>query len=225
MWQRALTITVRLRRELYRDVPQRSTRKGSGPSFLLVAPPAAKPECIGDTPLVKLPWKQICNVRPSRGFMRNSVIALVVAAEFCLIFIGKVSAAPPSKSQAQIARGEYLVKAIGQCGDCHTPFTMTGGFVMEKWLQGKKLEFAPIVPIPFWADTAPSIAGLPGWDTEKAVQFFMTGLAPNGQPARPPMPGYRMNRADAEAVVAYLKSLKAPEGDHPDQSAGTKTTK
>ena len=41
------------------------------------------------------------------------------------------------------------------------------------------------------------------------MQFFMTGLAPNGQPARPPMPQYKMNRADAEAVVAYLKSLKS----------------
>jgi hypothetical protein len=85
---------------------------------------------------------------------------------------------------------------------------MTGGYVMDKWLQGKKLEFAPLVPIPIWADTSPNIAGLPGWDTEKAVQFFMTGLAPNGQPARPPMPAYKMNRADAEAVVAYLQSLK-----------------
>ena len=80
---------------------------------------------------------------------------------------------------------------------------------MDKWLQGKKLEFGPLFPIPFWADTAPNIAGLPGWDTEKAVEFLMTGLAPNGQPARPPMPAYHMNRADAQAVVAYLKSLKS----------------
>ncbi len=144
--------------------------------------------------------------------MKNSVIALAVAAGLCLTVISKGSAAPGSKSQAQIARGEYLVKAIGQCGDCHTPFTMTGGFVMDKWLQGKKLEFGPLVPIPIWADYAPNIAGLPGWDTEKAVQLLMTGLAPNGQPARPPMPAYQMNRADAEAVVAYLKSLKASTG-------------
>ena len=121
------------------------------------------------------------------------------------------SAAPPDgKAQtAQIKRGEYLVKAIGQCGDCHTPMTPTGGFIMDKWLQGKKLEFAPLVPIPIWAAVSPNIAGLEGWDTEKAVQFFTTGLAPNGQPARPPMPQYHMNRADAEAVVAYLQSLKA----------------
>ena len=140
--------------------------------------------------------------------MKSCRIAGAIALVLGLSLMETVSAAPPGKNQAQIARGEYLVKAIGQCGDCHTPFTMTGGFVMEKWLQGKKLEFGPLFPIPVWADTAPNIAGLPGWESEKAVQFFMTGLAPNGQPARPPMPAYYMNRADAEAVVAYLKSLK-----------------
>ena len=79
---------------------------------------------------------------------------------------------------------------------------------MSKWLQGKKLDFGPLVPMPVWAATSPNIAGLEGWNPDKAVQFFMTGLAPNGQPARPPMPEYKMNRADAEAVVAYLQSLK-----------------
>ena len=141
--------------------------------------------------------------------MRSGFPALFVALSL-VVLVSSGSAAPPTKTQAQaqIARGEYLVKAIGQCGECHTPFTFTGGFVMDKWLQGKKLEFGPLVPVPIWADTSPNIAGLPGWDTEKAVQFFMTGLAPNGQPARPPMPPYHMNHADAEAVVAYLKSLK-----------------
>lgn len=112
-----------------------------------------------------------------------------------------------SKS-AMVAHGEYLVKEIGQCADCHTPMNETGGFVQEKWLQGTKLTFTPTMPVPGWADTSANIAGLPGWDHAKAVQFFMTGLAPNGQPARPPMPAYHMNKADAEAVVAYLESLK-----------------
>lgn len=139
--------------------------------------------------------------------MKNVVFAAAAAAVLCLAIADRSSAAPAG-NKTQIARGEYLVKAIGQCGDCHTPLTITGGFVMDKWLQGKKLEFGPLIPMPIWADTSPNIAGLPGWDTEKAVQFFMTGLAPNGQPARPPMPPYHMNREDAEAVVAYLQSLK-----------------
>ena len=136
------------------------------------------------------------------------MIAACGAALLCLAVTSTKSAAAGGSSKAQIARGEYLVKAIGQCGDCHTPFDNHGQYIMTQWLQGKKLEFAPIVPMPVWADTSPNIAGLPGWDKEKAIQFFMTGLAPNGQPARPPMPEYKMNRADSEAVVAYLQSLK-----------------
>ena len=138
--------------------------------------------------------------------MKNLVI-VVAAALLSLMIVSNSSAAGKSDSK-QIARGEYLVKAIGQCGDCHTPMNEKGEFIPGQWLKGKKLEFAPTVPMPVWADTSPNIAGLPGWDHEKAVQFFMTGLAPNGQPARPPMPAYKMNRADAEAVVAYLESLK-----------------
>jgi mono/diheme cytochrome c family protein len=118
--------------------------------------------------------------------------------------------AAPAKtaSKQQIAHGEYLVKGVAGCPDCHTPMNEKGEPIQAKWLQGSKLFFAPIAPIPNWADTSPKIAGLEGWDHEKAIQLLMTGLAPNGQPARPPMPQYHMNRADAEAVVAYLQSLK-----------------
>jgi mono/diheme cytochrome c family protein len=142
--------------------------------------------------------------------MKNRMTVIVAAGLLAMTIVSNSSAAPSKSSskQQQIAHGEYLVKVIGQCGDCHTPMNEKGEFIQGKWLQGKKLDFAPTVPMPVWADTSSNIAGLPSWDREKAVQFFMTGLAPNGQPARPPMPQYKMNRADAEAVVAYLQSLK-----------------
>jgi hypothetical protein len=142
--------------------------------------------------------------------MKNRMIVTVAAGLLAMTIVNNSSAAPgkSSSKQQQIAHGEYLVKTIGQCGDCHTPMNEKGEFIEGKWLQGKKLEFAPTVPMPVWTDTSPNIAGLPDWNHEKAVQFFMTGLAPNGQPARPPMPQYKMNRSDAEAVVAYLESLK-----------------
>ncbi len=139
--------------------------------------------------------------------MKSRMVAACGAACLCLI-VASTNSVASGGTKAQIAHGEYLVKAIGQCGDCHTPMNDHGQYIMTQWLQGKKLEFGPLVPMPVWADTSPNIAGLPGWDEDKAVQFFMTGLAPNGQPARPPMPEYKMNRADAESVVAYLRSLK-----------------
>jgi len=142
--------------------------------------------------------------------MKKLLIAGAVAAAFCAVALNSDagSGKPSADKSALVAHGEYLVKAIGQCGDCHTPMNEMGQYVQDKWLQGTKLTFAPTVPVPGWADTSANIAGLTGWDHAKAVQFFMTGLAPNGQPARPPMPAYHMKKADAEAVVAYLESLK-----------------
>ncbi len=132
----------------------------------------------------------------------------IVAGALCIVLAHNgLAASGSSASKQEIAHGLYLVNIAG-CPDCHTPMNEKGELVQEKWLQGTQLFFAPTVPIPNWADTSANIAGLPGWNHEKAVQLLMTGLAPNGQPARPPMPQYHMNRADAEAVVAYLESLK-----------------
>lgn len=72
---------------------------------------------------------------------------------------------------------------------------------------GPGLSFKPIMPMLVWAEKAPNIAGLPGWTDEQAVKFLMTGIAYNELPGRPPMPQYRFNLQDAEAVVAYLRSL------------------
>ena len=140
--------------------------------------------------------------------MKKVMIAMVVGAVCIAVAHNGVAAPGTAPNKQQVARGEYIVKAIGQCGDCHTPMDEKGEFVPGKWLQGTKLTFVSTVPVPNWADVAPNIAGLQGWAHETAIQFFMTGLAPNGQPARPPMPQYHMNRSDAEAVVAYLESLK-----------------
>jgi mono/diheme cytochrome c family protein len=39
------------------------------------------------------------------------------------------------------------------------------------------------------------------------IKLLMTGTWTNGNRLRAPMPQFRMDRTDAEAVVAYLKSL------------------
>ena len=77
-----------------------------------------------------------------------------------------------------VAHGEYLVKDIGQCADCHTPMNDKGEFVQDKWLQGTKLTFTSTVPVPGWADTSVNIAGLPGWDHAQAVQVLHDRACP-----------------------------------------------
>ena len=120
--------------------------------------------------------------------------------------------AEPGGKAAQIARGKYLVDNAGVCGDCHTPMDDHGQPIAARKLQGAPLGFTPKGPVPGWVDKAPNIAGLPGWTDEQAIKFLMTGLAYNDLPAGPPMPQFRYNRADAAAIVAYLRSLKAAPG-------------
>jgi mono/diheme cytochrome c family protein len=114
--------------------------------------------------------------------------------------------ASPAES-AKIARGKYLVEGIGMCGECHTPMDEKGEPVPGKMLKGATLTFRPTVPMPVWAEKSPNIAGLPGWTDDQAIKFLMTGIAYNDLPARPPMPPYRFSQSDAEALVAYLRSL------------------
>jgi len=117
------------------------------------------------------------------------------------------SFAQSAASAAKVARGKYLVENIAHCGDCHSPHDAKGEAIRGKELRGATLDFKMINPVPVWADKSPNIAGLRGWEDADAVKFFMTGLAYNDLPARPPMPQYKMTKEDAEAVVAYLKSL------------------
>jgi mono/diheme cytochrome c family protein len=108
---------------------------------------------------------------------------------------------------AAVARGKYLVESVGMCGNCHTPRNDKGEPIKEQWLKGAPLGFQPIGPMPVWADKAPNIAGLPGWEKTEAIKFLVTGIGKNELPPRPPMPLYRFSVQDAQAVVAYLKSL------------------
>jgi mono/diheme cytochrome c family protein len=120
--------------------------------------------------------------------------------------VAVASVAQP-KPSANIARGKYLVNNVGMCGDCHSPMDKKGNPIKGRELQGAALVFKPTISIPSWIPVAPGIAGL-NWTDEQAVTFFATGKRPDGTMAAPPMPQLRLNKADAAAVTAYLKSLK-----------------
>lgn len=147
----------------------------------------------------------------------------IIAWGACLAGALVLSAAPQNKpatskdakspaadsNAALIARGKYLVGPAGQCGDCHTPMDKKGQPVKAQELQGAPILFKPTVPVPGWADMSLPIAGLPTMASdEDAFSFFTTGKHLDGKTAAPPMPQYRFNKKDAEAIVAYLKSLQ-----------------
>ena len=138
--------------------------------------------------------------------MKAKILIVIVVALGLVSIVAGESKTRNTSSSAKVERGKYLVENIGMCGDCHTAHNEKGEPIKEQWLKGTELPFKATVPMP-WADKSVNIAGLPGWEHDAAVKFFMTGIAYNGLPARPPMPQYRYNRQDAEAIVAYLKSL------------------
>jgi cytochrome c553 len=107
-----------------------------------------------------------------------------------------------------ISRGRYLAEDVAGCGDCHTPRDARGSPIKDRALGGAAVGFAPLGPVPEWAAWAPPLAGLPaGFNEEQLSEFLQTGVRPNGRPARPPMPQFRLERDDAKAVAAYLRSL------------------
>lgn len=137
------------------------------------------------------------------------LVAATVATVVTFTLTARAAAAPAdaSAASAKLVRGQYVVDQVGLCADCHSPRDQTGQFVTGQWLKGAVLPFAPTVPMPVWAPVAPPIAGLPTMTEAQAVKFLQTGLKPDGTMARPPMPQFRLDQADAEAVAAYLKSL------------------
>lgn len=122
------------------------------------------------------------------------------------------SGLPAADSSAMlIKRGSYLANRASLCGDCHTPRGQQGQPDTSRLFQGAPIGFQPLQPVPGWSSTAPPLAGLAGWSEAAAVKFLETGMGPKGKPADPPMPEYRFSHSDAEALVAYFRSLKAAD--------------
>lgn len=109
---------------------------------------------------------------------------------------------------AEVARGKYIVENVAMCGQCHTPADSNGNPDRSRWLQGTPVPYMPARPNSDWPISVPRIGGtLPATDAEM-ITLLMTGLWTNGNRLRLPMPQFRLDRADAEAVVAYLKTVK-----------------
>lgn len=112
------------------------------------------------------------------------------------------------KTGAGNERGRYLVEEVARCWECHTPMTGQGRWDRSRWLQGAPVWFQPVEPISEWAYLAPRIAGLSNFSDEQARTILIQGLGPNGLAIRLPMHTYHLSPEDADAVIAYLRSLR-----------------
>jgi hypothetical protein len=113
----------------------------------------------------------------------------------------------PARTAPDIARGKYIVEDLAVCGECHTPRDSNGNLDRRRWLQGGPVPYLPAKPDSDWPINAPRIGGTPPAPDADMIKLLTTGIWTTGNRLRLPMPQFRMERGDAEAVLAYLKSL------------------
>jgi mono/diheme cytochrome c family protein len=131
------------------------------------------------------------------------------------------TAAPPATGGSAILRGEYLVRSLSGCGECHTPRDASGALDQSRWLAGVANRF-DLVPDDdaLGGISAPNLtpAGLSTWSDADIERALLDGVSQDGSPLFPVMPYYayhNMAPADAQAIVAYLRALPAIAGTTP----------
>jgi mono/diheme cytochrome c family protein len=94
------------------------------------------------------------------------------------------------------------------CELCHTPRDQHGNPERGNWLKGGPVPLHPAYSAPDWPLMEPKIGGGPPGTDAEFIRLMTTGISRTGSPPKAPMPPFRFTRADAEAVLAYLKSLR-----------------
>jgi mono/diheme cytochrome c family protein len=117
---------------------------------------------------------------------------------------------PPPGGAARVggdvARGDYLVNSVAMCVQCHSPRDQRGNLIADKKLTGASIPVRGPSWDSEWAYKAPALAGLPGFTDEQIVLLLTEGHAGDRPAPQRPMPPFRMNKQDAEAIVAYLRT-------------------
>jgi|HubBroStandDraft_6_1064221.scaffolds.fasta_scaffold85475_2 mono/diheme cytochrome c family protein len=142
----------------------------------------------------------------------SAAVLFLLAGTFALAQKPNSQPHPQNTSAGSVDRGKYIVDSVAVCGQCHTPRDANGGPDRAQSLKGAPVRWQPVKPDPNWPLTAPRIGGtpLPASD-EDMIKLLTTGIWTTGAHLRAPMPQFRMDRSDAEAVVAYLKSLNSQQ--------------
>lgn len=134
----------------------------------------------------------------------------------------------------QVAHGQYLVELIG-CAVCHTDGALAGERELGDWLAGSDVGIAfsnpmenkdPGVVFPSNLTPDPK-TGIGRWSDEDLVAAIRQGVDRHGRRLIQVMPWLiyeTISDDDAQAIVAYLRSLPPIENRVPDNvPAGVKT--
>jgi mono/diheme cytochrome c family protein len=114
-----------------------------------------------------------------------------------------------TRASPAVNRGEYLVRVLGHCGECHTPRNFLGGLNNERLLAGAKMV----------EGRSPNLTPtrLKKWSDADLRKFLQTGINPGGDVAVDSMSEVVINTTskltpdDLSAMIAYLRTLPSVE--------------
>jgi mono/diheme cytochrome c family protein len=153
-----------------------------------------------------------CATRAGRGAVRFFffLFGLLLLAITGSAAAQQADSAKPVRSADRgslIARGKYIVDDVAMCGTCHTPHFASGAIDSAHALEGAPLWLNPTMSIADWPLRAPRLVGTPPGTDAELTTLLTTGIWKDGKRLRQPMPQFRMTREDAEAAIAYLRSM------------------
>ena len=117
--------------------------------------------------------------------------------------------------EAALARGRYLVQAVGHCAECHAPRNRLGALRDAAGLRGGWVGTQGWIA-PSLAD--PHAAGVQDWSEAEVRSWLRSGWSPKGA-ALGPMADVvaeslqHLSDADAQAMAVYLRGLPREEAE------------
>ncbi|WP_159104354.1 cytochrome c [Sneathiella glossodoripedis] len=165
---------------------------------------------------VKLIYAYLMSLKP----VRNEVSEHMISPPFSwrwlqfgwkILFFDENGSAPPySGNDEVVKRGDYLVNALGHCGECHTPRNMLGGLDRDALFAG--------MPYDSTAGEIPNLTpdmqtGIGDWSESDIVSFLKSGMKPNFDDVQGTMADVinhgtsKLTDEDLKAMAKYLKSL------------------
>ncbi len=135
--------------------------------------------------------------------------ALMVGWDALFLARGPLAADPARPPEWN--RGAYLVRALGHCGECHTPRNLLGATEPSRFLSGS--DQAPEGKGGVPNITPDKATGLGDWSAADIAYLLDTGFKPDGDSVGRQMGEVvdastsQLSTADRNAIAAYLRSL------------------
>jgi cytochrome c553 len=166
------------------------------------------------------------------------VLGIVVLAVVALAAIGvsylslrkpaqrAASAVKVQATPERLARGQYLVRHVSICFDCHSERTVAYGLPFKPGREGvggfiwdEKIKFPGVLAA---ANLTPDPeTGLGKWTDGEIIRAIREGVDREGKALFPIMPyGHLRNLSDddAQSIVAYLRTLKPQRYERPKKT-------